>query len=201
MNMNSERIEHLLGICDDVQKFLDGDKDVYDGYHALDIVENAAEPLATGFRLLLERMRAAESALRSHGYRKSCDIPACNCGDQWAHGGNASQRLQEISEVVEHNGKTILEAVEEIVAKNTQLEAEAKAKELTYTTEKPTVEGWYWRKFEGRETIIRIDEFNSELVQWLSSSTLAPVSGIRGEFSGPITQRPKEPSQSIEDGR
>lgn len=45
-----------------------------------------------------ERLRRAESALRHHGYRESCDIPACNCGDQWMHGGHAEARLSEIRE-------------------------------------------------------------------------------------------------------
>ncbi len=34
---------------------------------------------------LIERMETAEHRLMSLGYRRTCDIPACNCGDQWAH--------------------------------------------------------------------------------------------------------------------
>lgn len=60
----------------------------------------------------------AEDALYRKGYRKSCDIPACNCGDQWTHGGHADARLQEIDEALypRTNGKTILTAVNELVA-------------------------------------------------------------------------------------
>ncbi len=36
-------------------------------------------------RKLVEAIDAAEHRLRSLGYRKTCDIPACNCGDRWAH--------------------------------------------------------------------------------------------------------------------
>jgi len=43
-----------------------------------------------------EERDVAERALRMHGYRKSCDIPACNCGDQWHHGGTAERRLREV---------------------------------------------------------------------------------------------------------
>lgn len=57
----------------------------------------------------------AERALRHHGYRKSCDIPACNCGDQWHHGGYAVERLLEIGEALPYvNGKTILMTVKEM---------------------------------------------------------------------------------------
>lgn len=60
-------------------------------------------------------LKTAERALRSEGYRKSCDIAACNCGDQWHHGGYANERLREISEALAEpweNGKTILQRVE-----------------------------------------------------------------------------------------
>lgn len=45
-----------------------------------------------------ERLAIAERALVNHGYRKSCDIPACNCGNQWTHGGHAVARLSEIDD-------------------------------------------------------------------------------------------------------
>lgn len=58
----------------------------------------------------------AERALRSKGYRKECDIPACNCGRQWNHGGHAESRLREIDEALPYeNGKTILQRVEGVV--------------------------------------------------------------------------------------
>jgi len=55
----------------------------------------------------------AESALTRKGYRKSCGIPACNCGDQWNHGGMADERLREIYDELgmEAQGVTILDAV------------------------------------------------------------------------------------------
>jgi hypothetical protein len=67
----------------------------------------------------------AERALLRHGYRKSCDIPACNCGDQWNHGGHAAKRLAEIDGVLEYaNGKTILQRVEILRAQLTAARAE-----------------------------------------------------------------------------
>ena len=74
------------------------------------------------------RLEVAERALLHHGYRKSCDIPACNCGDQWLHGGNAAQRLSEIDGVLRDEGltqgKTILNAVKELLATRAQGEKE-----------------------------------------------------------------------------
>jgi hypothetical protein len=46
-------------------------------------------------RVTQER-NAAEQALRRYGYRHSCDIPACNRGDQWGH-GTVTQRLDELT--------------------------------------------------------------------------------------------------------
>ena len=43
-----------------------------------------------------ERRRVAEDALTRKGYRQSCDLPACNCGDQWTHGGRAREELAEL---------------------------------------------------------------------------------------------------------
>lgn len=67
----------------------------------------------------VERRRdVAESALSHAGYRRSCDIPACNCGDQWGHGGHANERLREIYEALGDltNGRTALKAIELLVA-------------------------------------------------------------------------------------
>ena len=59
----------------------------------------------------------AESALLRAGFKKSCDIAACNCGDQWGHGGHASQRLREIADALPYqNGGTLLGRVESLVA-------------------------------------------------------------------------------------
>jgi len=86
-------------------------------------------------RLLAERdelkaeLAAAEYALRSRGYRKSCEISACNCGDQWSHGGNAEARLRELSSElhgspVDMNGKTLLAGLSELVERAEKAEAE-----------------------------------------------------------------------------
>lgn len=69
----------------------------------------------------------AADALSRHGYRKSCDIPACNCGDQWNHGGHAVERLRELADVLYENGKTPLavakELVERVEATETRLDS------------------------------------------------------------------------------
>jgi hypothetical protein len=66
---------------------------------------------------LEDRLEKAEWALESNGFRRTCDIPACNCGNQWGHGGHASQRLWEISEALgdRTQGVTILDAVQLLV--------------------------------------------------------------------------------------
>lgn len=63
---------------------------------------------------LLARAERAERFISDEGYRR-CDIPACNC-PYW-HGGNASNRLREISEVLgdRTQGVTILNAVRALV--------------------------------------------------------------------------------------
>lgn len=77
----------------------------------------------------------AERALLRKGYRKSCDIPACNCGDQWTHGGHAEQRLYEIREALIHNdairnGETILADVVHLAVRAEKAERElAQARE------------------------------------------------------------------------
>jgi len=78
---------------------------------------------------LKAELAAAEYALRSKGYRKSCDISACNCGDQWSHGGNADARLRELSSElhgspVDMNGKTLLAGLSELVERTEKAEAE-----------------------------------------------------------------------------
>lgn len=81
---------------------------------------------------LRERAERAEAALLRKGYRMSCDIPACNCGGQWTHGGHAEMRLTEIREALEQagarrNGETLLADVVHIAARAeraTAIEAE-----------------------------------------------------------------------------
>ena len=71
---------------------------------------------------LREDLRVAEDALWRKGYRKTCDIPACNCGSQWSHGGNAAQRLSEIADALRgagFNGGTLLSNIDELIAART----------------------------------------------------------------------------------
>lgn len=63
-----------------------------------------------------ERAEKAERILARKGYRKSCDIAACNCGDNWSHGGHAEERLHEIADEVWENGKTALQSVKDLKA-------------------------------------------------------------------------------------
>lgn len=70
------------------------------------------------------KLETAEYALERHGYRRSCNIPACNCGDQWNHGGYAAERLRELADVLYENGKTPLTVAQELVAKLEKLQAE-----------------------------------------------------------------------------
>lgn len=74
-----------------------------------------------------ERENAVD-ALHRKGYRKTCDIPACNCGDQWSHGGHADQRLMEIRylleselEVEEWNGISIKDAIKNVIESRARL--------------------------------------------------------------------------------
>jgi hypothetical protein len=78
-----------------------------------------APVLAEAQRDAAERLAAAEHRLTSAGYRRSCDIPACNCGDSWTHGGHANERLREISEALGERtqGRTILAAVQDLIAR------------------------------------------------------------------------------------
>ncbi|MFN3075360.1 MAG: hypothetical protein ABT940_00490 [Alphaproteobacteria bacterium] len=69
-----------------------------------------------------------ERILYRKGYRKSCDIPACNCGDQWNHGGNAEERLRELHDALPYvNGKTLLTIVKELVADRDRLREQIEA--------------------------------------------------------------------------
>ena len=56
--------------------------------------------------------------LQRKGYRESCDIPVCNCGDQWTHGGDAETRLSEIYDELYPltNGKVALDAIKQLKA-------------------------------------------------------------------------------------
>lgn len=78
--------------------------------------------LIASHREVENSLDSAEDSLRRKGYRKSCDILACNCGDQWNHGGLADERLREIRDALPYvTGKTILARVEDIVAEVTRL--------------------------------------------------------------------------------
>ncbi len=66
---------------------------------------------------LRERLDIAERALIGHGDRQSCTaFAACNCGDQWNHGGLARERLGEIDDATRdyyQNGETLLARAED----------------------------------------------------------------------------------------
>ena len=79
---------------------------------------------------LRAELEVAESALLRKGYRKTCDIAACNCGSQWNHGGHAEQRLSEIGEALRgagFNGGTLLGNIETVCAERDALKAEVDA--------------------------------------------------------------------------
>jgi hypothetical protein len=96
---------------------------------AVDYARLAVEQATAELRA---ELATAEYALRSKGYRKSCDISACNCGDQWSHGGNADARLRELSSElhrspVDMNGKTLLAGLSELVERAEKAEAEVES--------------------------------------------------------------------------
>jgi hypothetical protein len=108
-----------------------------EAYARLAVEQNTAE--------LRAELAAAEYALRSKGYRKSCEISACNCGDQWSHGGNAEARLRELSSElhgspVDMNGKTLLAGLSELVERADKAEAEVERlrAELARLTKPPS---------------------------------------------------------------
>jgi len=77
------------------------------------MIDKTQEDEATVERLERE-LAEARSFIDRAGYRR-CDSAACNCGS-W-HGGHASQRLQEIADVLPWwNSSTVLERVVETVA-------------------------------------------------------------------------------------
>lgn len=73
---------------------------------------------------LRQRLEKAESALTRKGYRKECSIPACNCGDNWSHGGLAEERLREISDEVWENGVPTLDSVRRLKERAEKAEKE-----------------------------------------------------------------------------
>jgi hypothetical protein len=115
-----------------------------------------------------ERDRA-EGALIRAGFRKDCDIAACNCGPQWGHGGHASQRLREIADALPYqNGGVLLERIESLVRENTTLRQLVAALPVVDVQEvsvwlSPDESGWlvskrpafpaglYWAKFRTQD--------------------------------------------------
>jgi hypothetical protein len=77
--------------------------------YAANSFDQRIEAVQAQLATLTEERDIAERALQSKGYRKECDIPACNCGPQWSHGGRAEERLREISDALPYqNGVTLL---------------------------------------------------------------------------------------------
>lgn len=106
-----------------VKKFLD---------NARAFAGNEEHGMQLDFRRLLAiiadrdaQLTEAREALQRKGYRRSCDIPACNCGDSWTHGGRADTRLREISDALGAmiQGRTLLGAVEELMTRKEAAEA------------------------------------------------------------------------------
>jgi hypothetical protein len=95
------------------------------------IIEQQDERIAE----LYERLKASEvevellkDVLRIKGYRESCSIPGCNCGEHgWIHGGYADDRLREIRDALDEDcqDKTLLEAVITLKAHTWQQERAA----------------------------------------------------------------------------
>lgn len=96
-----------------------------DGSYIPDACPGCAQRDATLAEVRAE-LRVAADALTDHGYRRSCDTPACNCGFRWAHGGHAATRLREIDDALgdHRQGRTILGAVQIVVADRDRLGVE-----------------------------------------------------------------------------
>ena len=74
----------------------------------------------------LSEARDLRDVLLRHGFRK-CDIPACNC-DSWHHVDGLAARFREIEEVVgDHNGKTLLQAIKDVLTKLNNIREAAQA--------------------------------------------------------------------------
>lgn len=109
LDLIRDSISDLDAIRPLCQPYTDVEGDSYGVPGVVDIVT------ATITRLTAE-LKAAEDAMHMKGYQKSCDIQACNCGDQWNHGGNADERLRELRDELDTNGVTILDAVKALKA-------------------------------------------------------------------------------------
>jgi hypothetical protein len=95
----------------------------YDADRRVLIKEQRAE-----IELLRSDLRNTEGVLWREGYKKECDIPACNCGPQWNHGGHAEERLREISDALPCvGGATILQRVELLKAQLATAQGEVDA--------------------------------------------------------------------------
>ena len=98
-------------------------RDERDRYRkALEEKDSLIETLQAQLRQVEGERDRAEGALIRAGFRKDCDIAACNCGPQWGHGGHASQRLREIADALPYqNGGVLLERIESLVREHTTL--------------------------------------------------------------------------------
>jgi hypothetical protein len=71
------------------------------------------------------------------------------------------------------------------------LTAELAAKSLTWTTEKPIVEGYYWHQSEFYDStfIIEINKKRAADSAWLTPyGCFEPIQLLEGKFAGPISQ-------------
>lgn len=84
----------------------------------------AAEAIRELFRNRESDARELRDVLRRHGFRQ-CDIAACNC-NSWHHVDGLAARFREIEEAVgDHNGKTLLKAVQDLIDERDDLRNES----------------------------------------------------------------------------
>lgn len=93
--------------------------------YASDPCADLQHQLAAELLAAREAERELVDVLRLNGFRK-CDVPACNC-DSWHQVDGYAARFREIDDAIgDHNGKTLLQAVQEVLAERDAARAEAK---------------------------------------------------------------------------
>jgi len=116
------------------------------------------------------------------GYRR-CDIPACNC-HSW-HGGHANERLRELSEELDTQGVTILEAVRKLKQRVEDLEARIVDERARITrllapdAEREFMALWVEENKENARLRKRVEELENEL-----RAEIASLSRLRRRIDG-----------------
>jgi len=141
--------ESLKRLSEDVMRCIDASWKPHHGRdygaHLGNILAEFVGDLSAERHAARESRDVAERALRMHGYRKSCDIPACNCGDQWIHGGTSERRLRE---VLDENAET--RADRDRLA--------ACVERVRYLC--GTAEAWQWDRLELAEVLAALEGAN-----------------------------------------